>query len=324
MQSHGALLGTKVAVLPHGHTGFPLWQHRDPLHPLLLLTRFPKHPKFWQLVRIHLAWEFCFVLNNAQFSIFKEVNTWRACSICVYMCVCVFMCSTCTCVHLCVKARDQRPVTTSFSSCHLCFEVSPPNLELTNSSTLAGQRTCGSPCLLSPMLRLQTCVSLTGLLHGFWRIELGFLYLSAKHFINWAIFLAPKVNLFLNMEFENFGMGKLICLPSLGHLLYLVWSYPSCKTGLMCLFSWVPAFLCPCLSLSQLWAWRAAYSQRQGMAFISRILEPVVYSCPRPRGRGRCLIHLISSAQSLLVAVPRSSVQTAGLNQIVSAFALLI
>lgn len=128
----------------------------------------------------------------------------------------------------------------------------------------------------------------------------------------------------LNMEFENFGMGKLICLPSLGHLLYLVWSYPSCKTGLMCLFSWVLAFLCPCLSLSQSWAWRAAYSQRQGMAFISRILEPVVYSCPRPRGRGRCLIHLISSAQSLLVAVPRSSVQTAGLNQIVSAFALLI
>lgn len=134
-------------------------------------------------------------------------------------------------------------------------------------------------CLLSLMLRLQTHVSLTGFLHRFWK-RTWILMLECQALYRLSRLPSSGNKSVLNMEFENFGMGKLICLPSMGHLLYLVWSHPSCKTGLMCLFSWVPAFLCP--SLSRSWAWRAAYSQRQGMAFISRILEPVVYSCPHP------------------------------------------
>lgn len=125
-------------------------------------------------------------------------------------------------------------------------KVSPPNLELTNSATLAGL--WFSLSSLSDAEITDTCVSdwaFTQVLEDCTWV----LMLACQALYRLSHLPSPKSKSVLNMEFENFGMGKLICLPSLGRHLYLDWSHPSCKTGLMCLFSWVPAFLCPCLSL---------------------------------------------------------------------------
>lgn len=76
-------------------------------------------------------------------------------------------------------------------------------------------------CLLSLMLRLQTHVSLTGFLHRFWK-RTWILMLECQALYRLSRLPSSGSKSVLNMEFENFGMGKLICLPSMGHLLYLV------------------------------------------------------------------------------------------------------